>query len=194
MAGSMCQLHDLDVTVVAPTHAALGNLVEKWHASVKAKDAMAFAAAYTDRSVPNLSSIALYLRYGGRTGLLTGDARGDHLLAGLEETGILEENRSLHVDVFKLPHHGSDKNADRSLFERIHADHYVICADGIKHPHPSTATLEWLVNSRRKGEPYTIHLTNPIDAAQMTLEKLGAGRSFTVSVGALRAEIALANV
>jgi len=59
---------------------------------------------------------------------------------------------TIHVDVFKLPHHGSENNAAPSLFERVKADHYVVCADGIQHPHPSKSTLEWLVLSRAPHE------------------------------------------
>jgi hypothetical protein len=191
--GSVTQLKDLQVTVVAPSTAALANLAEKWQASVNAKDTRAMAAAYTDRAVPNLSSIALHLRDGKRTALLTGDARGDHLLAGLEETGLVAPSGTIKVDVFKLPHHGSENNAEPSLFERVQADHYVVCADGIKHTHPSKATLEWLVASRAHDEVYTVHLTNHIEAAEEILEQLAVGRSFKVAVGTPRVEITLSD-
>jgi len=190
MTGSKCNLHDLDVTVVGPGTKALAKLIKKWQAAVKTNNAKALAASYTDRSVPNLSSIALYVHHAGRTALLTGDARGDHLIAGLEETGLLAA-ASMHVDVFKLPHHGSKNNAEPSLFDRIRADHYVICADGIKHKHPSPETLDWMVASRDKDDSYTVHLTHAIPAAQATLEKLRIGRKFHIVVGAPRIEIAL---
>ena len=41
-------------------------------------------AAYVDKSVPNLSSIVVLAKVGGKTILLTGDARGDKILEGLE--------------------------------------------------------------------------------------------------------------
>jgi beta-lactamase superfamily II metal-dependent hydrolase len=122
---------------------------------------------------------------------LTGDARGDHVISGLEATGLLAAGATIHLDVFKLPHHGSKNNAEPSLFDRIRADHYVICADGIKHDHPSTETLNWMIASRDKDDGYTVHLTHAIPAAQATLEKLRSGRKFTVVVGAPRIEIAL---
>jgi hypothetical protein len=192
--GSVTQLHDLEVTVVAPSTDALATLADKWRASVKAKDTKAVAAAYIDRAVPNLSSISLHLRHGGRTALLTGDARGDHLLAGLEAAGLLAPGGTIHVDVFKLPHHGSENNAEPSLFERVRADHYVVSADGIKHAHPSKATLHWLVESRALEETYTIHLTNHIPAAEATLNQLTAGRKFQVAVGTPRVEITLTDI
>jgi beta-lactamase superfamily II metal-dependent hydrolase len=176
---------------VGPSTVALANLAEKWQASVKANDTKAIAAAYTDRAVPNLSSIALYLRHGERTALLTGDARGDQLLAGLEAAGLMATGGAIHVDVFKLPHHGSENNVDPSLFERVWADHYVVCADGIKHAHPSNTTLEWLVASRARDEVHAVHLTNHIAAAEAILAQLAVGRSFTVAVGTPRVEITL---
>ncbi|HEV2898626.1 MAG TPA: hypothetical protein VGX71_12475 [Pseudaminobacter sp.] len=192
--GSVETLWGLDVNVVGPSGDALAKLSKEWAASVKAKDAKAVAANYADRKVQNLSSIALHLRYGGRTALLTGDARGDHVLLGLEAAGLLAPGGTIHVDVLKLPHHGSENNAAPSMFERIRADHYVVCADGIKHKHPSTATLEWLVASRAPNEIYTIHLTNHIPDGETTLTKIAMGRSFVVAVGAPRVEIALTDV
>jgi beta-lactamase superfamily II metal-dependent hydrolase len=183
LQGSTTRLHDLQVNVLGPSVAAMAELAEKWRASVAAKNLKAIAAAYADRSVPNLSSIALHLGFGGRSGLLTGDARGDHLLTGLEAVALLVPGKTIHVDVLKLPHHGSEYNAGRSMFERVRADHYVVCADGIKHDHPSKATLEWLVSSRAVEDTYTIHLTNPIPAAEAILKELGVGRSFKVAVG-----------
>lgn len=191
ITGSKHTLDKLDVTVVAPTNAALDKLVKRWQAAVQAKSAKVLAAAYKDRKVPNLSSIALYLHHAGRTALLTGDARGDHLISGLEATGLLAAGARMHVDVFKLPHHGSKSNAQPSLFDRIRADHYVICADGIRHKHPSTETLNWMVASRDKNDRYTVHLTQAIPAAQGILEKLRGGRKFTIEIGAPRIEIAL---
>ena len=180
-AGMRSEIEELEVAVVGPTATAIGALVKKWRASVKTKKPDAIGAAFSDRSVPNLSSIAFYLRHRGRDALLTGDARGDHLLSGLELGGLLAPGGFMHVDVFKLPHHGSENNADVSLFQRIRADHYVICADGIKHNHPSVATLEWLVGSRAAEDRYTVHLTHENAPAREKLEALRVGRSFAVA-------------
>ena len=55
--------------------------------------------------------------------LLTGDARGDKILAGLEFVGVLKKDGRIHVEVLKVPHHGSANNLDVAFFERITADH-----------------------------------------------------------------------
>lgn len=170
----------LAVTVVAPDRAAMDALAGRWRAARSRQDPAVLAASYADRSIPNLSSIVVHLEHHGRTALLTGDARGDRILGGLEESGLLAEGAVLHVDLLKLPHHGSNKNMEPGFFERVVADHYVISADGIKHRHPSEATLAALVESRSPADRFTIHLTNDIALATVRLETLRAGRAFSV--------------
>jgi beta-lactamase superfamily II metal-dependent hydrolase len=118
---------------------------EKWlqkqkkAAALPAEEAKA-AARDLDMSVPNLSSIMLLVEAEGKTVLLTGDGRGDHLLEGLQQSKLLNKEGIFHVDVFKLPHHGSARNIAPELFERITADTYVICANG-KYDNPSDARV-----------------------------------------------------
>ena len=90
--------------------------------------------------------------------LLTGDARGDQILAGLELTGLLKPHQSMHVDVLKMPHHGSDRNMDRAFLERVTADHYVFSGNG-QHGNPERATLEMLLAARGQTTRYVIHFT-----------------------------------
>jgi hypothetical protein len=171
--------------VLGPSQDRLDDLRKKWERTPLAK-ADAIIASYTDPSVPNLSSIVLLAEYGGRSLLLTGDARGDDLLDGITAAGLPDP---LHVDVLKLPHHGSVNNMERAFFDRVTADHYVVSACG-KYDHPSLDVLDWLVDSRGQDE-YTIHVTNDIrpddrekDGADVTahLESLQAGRSFVLDV------------
>lgn len=191
ITGMTTDLYGLKVTVVGPNRGAMAELAAKWREAINKREVAVIANAFRDRSVPNLSSIAIHVDCGGRTALLTGDARGDHLIDGLEETGLLVSGAEMTVDVLKLPHHGSQNNLAPVVFERIRADHYVICADGIKHEHPSPATLEWLVSSRTPADRYTIHLTQRIPAAQQKLVELAAGRAFSVVVGSPHVEIKL---
>ncbi|SDP34663.1 Metal-dependent hydrolase, beta-lactamase superfamily II [Pedococcus dokdonensis] len=178
VCGAVTDLAGLAVTVVAPDQAALDALATKWRQAKKAKDPGVLAASYTDRSIPNLSSIVVHVEHGGRTALLTGDARGDRLLTGLEQSGLVAKGGGLHVDVFKLPHHGSINNMEPDLFERVTADHYVISADGVRHHHPNEETLEALVGARGSADKYTIHLTNEIPFAATKLADLQDGRAF----------------
>ncbi|MGW1671603.1 hypothetical protein [Streptomyces sp. NPDC002324] len=131
--------------------------------------------------MPNLSSIVLLLRHAEGTALLTGDARGDHVLAGLRALDLLDD-APLHVDLLKLPHHGSDRNVEPGFFERIRADHYVVSADGVRHHHPGEDTLRWLVESRAPEDEYVVHLTNRIPFAEEALARLRTDRAFEVEV------------
>ncbi len=121
------------------------------------KDGKALAAAYLDESVYNLSSIVVLAEAGKKKMLLTGDARGDDVLKGLKSSGLLK-SKPLHVDLLKLPHHGSDRNVETDFFRQITADHYVVSADG-KHGNPEISTLQMISEARGKDK-FTIHLTN----------------------------------
>jgi len=178
--------HGLGALVVGPDSERLEDLQEEWEEDVRDRVEAgelgdAVVASFTDTSVPNLSSIVLLLRFDGHTMLLTGDGRGDHTLAGLQEAGVLDANGNCHVDVLKVPHHGSDHNVDREYFERITADHYVISGNG-HDDNPSAQTLEW-ITSTQGNRPYTIHLTYPhhrevLDADQAA----NAGRRYQVVI------------
>jgi hypothetical protein len=97
----------------------------------------------------------------GRRMLLTGDARGDKILRGLELVGAMPAGGSMHVDLLKVPHHGSAYNVELDFFKRITADHYVFSGNG-EHGNPERETLEMLLDARG-NEPSTIHFTYPID-------------------------------
>ncbi len=92
--------------------------------------------------------------------LLTGDARGDLVLKGLETAGLLDGEGKIHVDILKLPHHGSIHNVKETFFERISADHYVVSSDGDKFNNPDLETLEML-SAVCGNHPFTLHLTYP---------------------------------
>lgn len=159
---------DLTLTVLSPQAARLAKLQAEWVKKIEelrqqgkltTPAARAEAAAqYADNSVFNLSSIVVLAEAGGKKMLLTGDARGDHILEGLKGAGLWSEGEVFQVDVLKLPHHGSQANSSLELFQSIHADHYVISANG-KHGNPDSPTLEWLFEARPSAA-FTLWLTN----------------------------------
>jgi hypothetical protein len=114
-------------------------------------------AEFLDEWVFNLSSIVVLAEVGGKRMPLTGNVRGDDVLAGLKGAKLLKDGRC-HVDLLKLPHYGSDRNVATEFFEQVTADHYVISADA-KHGNPDPPTLRMLTEARGSDE-YTIHLTN----------------------------------
>jgi hypothetical protein len=159
----------LQLQIVGPQKAEIEALQKAFDEFIQAKglSAEAVLAAYSDTSVPNLSSLACLVSMGGKKILLTGDARGDKVLAGLKQAKLLK-TAPLKVDILKVPHHGSDRNTDADFFERIRADHYVFSANG-KYGNPDRDTLQWVVDSRAKKDKYAIYLTYPIaeiDAAR----------------------------
>ncbi len=118
-------------------------------------------AAYVDASVPNLSSIVALARFGDKKMLLTGDARGDRILAGLEAAGVLKPGKSFHVNVLKVPHHGSAHNVEPDFFKRITAEHYVFSGNG-RHGNPERETIEMLLAARPRAK-FQLHFTYPIE-------------------------------
>ncbi|MGH2920322.1 MAG: hypothetical protein ACRDLS_17250 [Solirubrobacteraceae bacterium] len=183
---------DVTLTVVCPHARQLERLNKAWDKWLKehpkaVAEGEAETAAFVDTSPYNLSSIVVLAEAGGKTMLLTGDARGDHILAGLDQAKIATDGKT-KVDLLKLPHHGSIRNLAPEFFERITADHYVISADG-RDGNPETETLELIEGSRRDDDDFTIHLTNHgrkgdlakrLDAFLAAKEK--SGRTYGVNI------------
>jgi hypothetical protein len=143
----------LEFTVVSPDQPRLEGLRTKWQKWEH--DHPAQEAANVDRSVFNLSSIVVLARAGGRTLLLTGDARSDDICGGLRTAGLLP----LQVDVLKLPHHGSSRNVAPEFFAQVRARHYVISGNG-RDGNPEDETLAMLAQARAgDSEPWTLWLT-----------------------------------
>ena len=161
---------DVELIVIGPTQANLDALRGEWMAWLSKQenliDAQPFVLSNSDRSIPNLSSITLLARTADRTILLTGDARSDHLLSGLKQANLLDANGQLHVNVLKLPHHGSSRNITKSFFKQITADVYVASANG-KDGNPDLATLIWLVEAaQEQGRKVEIVATNDTSSLQ----------------------------
>ena len=153
------------IQVVGPTAANLRELRTEWIKWIENNlDAFAMgdaaAMANADKSIPNLSSIVLLGTTPHGDVLLTGDARGDHILQGLEKSGAITRGGARHFRLIKLQHHGSDRNVTREFFDRLTADIYVISADG-KHGNPDDDVLTMLVDSAHAaGRKPLIVLTN----------------------------------
>ncbi|EJN03254.1 MBL fold metallo-hydrolase [Herbaspirillum sp. YR522] len=136
----------LALTLVCPDRRHLDDLAARW---MRSPGKAAQTAAYVDQSVLNLSSLVVVVQpQGAAPGprmLLTGDARGDHILAGLEGAGLLA-GRPTHFELLKVPHHGSDRNLSLDFFQAITADYYVISGDG-RHGNPSEQVLDWIART-----------------------------------------------
>ena len=185
--GKTIALKGLTLKVLGPSLDAVEALRKAWRTHRKDE----VLAAYSDRSPYNLSSIIVLAGFDGATMLLTGDARGDHVLEGLEQAGLLDKEGRIHVDVLKLPHHGSKNNVTPEFFERIAADHYVVSGDCVRFPNPAKDAMDWLKQARGKDD-YTVHCTYDLEYMHDIFgERLevptGASNSVTVSIGGCRA-------
>lgn len=159
---------ELRLHVVGPLADQLKDLRDKFAQELPRGPAAALAA-YSDTSVPNLSSIVVLARYRDKSMLLTGDARGDYIIEGLRQAKLLDQGR-LHVDILKMQHHGSNRDTAQAFFETVTADHYVASADGT-YENPDRETFEMLLAARPKGDRYVIHLTGEVDAIDTQREK-----------------------
>lgn len=97
-------------------------------------------------TAPNVASLVYMVEEGKKRLLLTGDAQQDIILEGLKRAGFLDDGHA-HIDVLKVPHHGSENNMDANFARRVSADHYVFCGDG-EHENPSRQALDFIFNSR----------------------------------------------
>jgi hypothetical protein len=99
---------------------------------------------------PNLASLMFFVKDGDQTLLLTGDGRGDQVLAGLRATNLMPAAGPLHVDVLKVMHHGAENNIDHEFCDNVIADHYVFCGNGISG-NPDPKVLQLIVDHRLAG-------------------------------------------
>jgi hypothetical protein len=172
-------LGKLRMNIVGPTQKNLEELRKKWLEWLdKHEDAITaggdpLLAAMADKSIPNLSSVMILCEVDGKTILLTGDGRGDHLLQGLTQANLLTtgEEGSLHVDVLKVPHHGSERNVTKKFFKTITADKYVISANG-KDDNPDLSTLVWIVETAKEDErSIELVVTNETPSTQSLIKE-----------------------
>ena len=104
-----------------------------------------------DNSIPNLASIMFLAEIKNRKLLFTGDGLGQDIIKVLSQNAMLDKNGKFHVDILKVPHHGSDRNASIEFFDTVYADYYVISANG-RDDNPSPDTLKWIIESNKNSK------------------------------------------
>ncbi len=98
-----------------------------------------------DSSISNGSSIALLIEHRGASVVLGGDAFGTVLGAALTGVARARGLETLHVDAFKLPHHGSQANVLRALVACAPAKHYIVSTNGDTFHHPDDPAIARVV-------------------------------------------------
>jgi len=160
--GTVLDVHGLQVTVIGPLDAELDALradFAKWLAKGDRAGASpaSLLASFTDTSIANLSSIVLLVEDKGVRYLLTGDARGDTILQGLEKLGLLKGDATFALDILKVQHHGSDRNSTAGFFRALPAKHYIFSGNG-EHGNPERETFNYL-SEARQGAKVVVELT-----------------------------------
>ena len=119
----------------------------------------------------NGSSIAFLFEVGGASLLLTGDAFASELEATIGQLLAQRSEPKLHVDLFKLSHHGSRQNMTDGLLELIDPGAILVCTDGSKFHHPDEDALE-KVRSHYPEVP--IHFTDDTEHIRLRAATVGA--------------------
>jgi hypothetical protein len=158
-------LNDAKITIIGPRRDRLDALRDEWMKALQKPSKTAREAAIAslflpdsklDKSVPNLSSLAMLVEIRGKRILLTGDAQGKDLVEAWEELGLSEADAA--VDILKMPHHGSSRNNPEIFLRKFPARHYVISANG-KYDNPDGQVVEAIVKLNKNRE-FAIHFTN----------------------------------
>lgn len=171
-AGVSCDIDGMKVTILSPDEEKLNQLRDKYlnnrplckletdEVSVEAgtiEDDYSTALKdfntdtfKEDTSVENCSSIAALFEYDGNRILWLSDSVPSVVEQSLKSLGYDKANR-MHCDAVLLSHHGSEANNSSSLFKMIHADRYIISADGInRHCLPNKETIARIISASQK--------------------------------------------
>jgi len=169
----------LELRVAGPDRKALFTLRKKWIKWLRdAEKKKKRGGLKPDRSPTNLSSIVMLAKAHGKTLLLTGDSTHTEIVGGLRAAGLMKD--SFHVDVLKVPHHGSNRNVTQEFFEQVTADQYVISADG-EYGNPDPHTLRWIVDAAEKANrKIVLHVTNVPGQVQQLVRHKPPGPTYTL--------------
>jgi beta-lactamase superfamily II metal-dependent hydrolase len=154
-APKIIKFKDITFRILGPTKKNLDRLREEWKEWLNKKKKLNQNLEFDllqilDKSIPNLSSIMLLVESKSKKILFTGDGSGDDIIEALSRNAMLDKQGKFHVEVLKVPHHGSDRNVSREFFNTVNADYYVISANG-RDDNPSIDTLKWIIESNNKG-------------------------------------------
>lgn len=101
----------------------------------------------------NNSSIAMIIQTRDKSYLMTGDSMATDMYNFLTEHLQYSKDNPLHVDVMKMPHHGSRYNINNDLLDVIDCNKYLITTDGGSGNanHPDRQTIAKIL--KRDGRP-----------------------------------------
>ena len=161
------ELGNMKFHILGPTQKNLDRLKKVWadwerqhlEAEVTIDDYEALQAL--DSSITNLSSIMFLVESEGKKMLFYWRRSWQRYnrITFRKENYWIHEGK-LHVDILKVPHHGSERNVSEQFFDTVTADVYVISANG-RDDNPSFLTLKWIIeNGQKLNQKITILATN----------------------------------
>ena len=128
------QLRNITFYILGPTKKNLNKLREEWKDWLSGKKLITNSEfelfQILDKSIPNLANIMFLMEIKNKKILFTGDGLGEDVISVLSKNGMLDKQGKIHVDILKIPHHGSDRNVSKEFFNTVNADYYVISANG----------------------------------------------------------------
>jgi beta-lactamase superfamily II metal-dependent hydrolase len=113
-------------------------------------EALADEEFIQDDSTANGSSIAFILEYKKRKILFTGDSHPDMLIQSLEKLGA-SKNKSIKLDAFKVPHHGSKHNISKELLDLVQCEHFLLSTNGNYFQHPDAVAMARIIKYGTAG-------------------------------------------
>ena len=168
----------MKITLLSPTKAKLLSLADTWNkdladTALEPMEALrAGQAAQTsedvawladiqnhpfneDAAAPNGSSIAVLVEFAGKVALLGADAHPSlleqaiqTLLAGAGSASAA--STKLHLDAFKVSHHGSQNNLSPALLKLISCRNFLISTNGAVFNHPDRVAVARIIQSGAK--------------------------------------------
>lgn len=107
----------------------------------------------------NRSSIAFLMTVDNKNIIMGGDAAADTIADGIERLGYSPEN-PLHVNLFKMSHHGSQNNISFRLLELMQCKQFLFSTNGGSGSsfHPDRKTIAIVLQKARKSESEKVKL------------------------------------
>lgn len=171
-------LNDITLHLLGPLKKNVDKLQKEWKKWTKKKTAESFVGVVQilDKSIPNLASITFLVEMKNRKILFTGDGLGEDIVEVLSKNTMLDSSGKFSVDILKVPHHGSDRNATQDFFNTVIAEYYIISANG-RDENPSLDTLKWIIESERIDKKVKkIIFTNTTPNIKKVLQKYDANK------------------
>ena len=170
----------MKITLLSPTKAKLLKLADTWKtldtglainaadptealrpigAEQTSEDVAWLASAQNhpfneDAAAPNGSSIAVLAEFAGKVALLGADAHPSLLEQAIQtllaSAGNASVAKKLHLDAFKVSHHGSQNNLSPSLLQLISCRNFLISTNGAVFNHPDRVAVARIIESGAK--------------------------------------------